>query len=101
MVGLQVLNGTIPELQQLVSEPSPILPGAVPRQPLVTRFTGVMAVDQAIVNLVSFYWFGVDGGYPTSSLFSTWMVFQLLLPLSVILMLEGWRTGHKGTVIAL
>lgn len=101
MIGLQIRNGTIPELQLLVSGPSATLPGAEPQQALVTRFTGVAPIDQAVVNLVSFYWFGVDGGYPTSSLFSAWMVFQLLLPISVIIVLEGWRRGHRQKALAL
>jgi hypothetical protein len=101
MIYIQVLNNTIPTLQLLVSSSPPKLPGSFPDQPLVTCFTSIKPLDETLVNLVSFYWWAADGGYPGVSLFGFWMVGQLLLPLSVLLLLEGWRAGNKGKVIAL
>jgi hypothetical protein len=101
VIYVQVLNNTLPSLQLLVSASPPELPGAIPYQLLETRFTHIKPVDDALVNLVSFYWWAVDGGYPGVTLFGIWMVGQLLVPLSVLLILEGWRAGNSRTLIAL
>jgi hypothetical protein len=55
MIYIQVLNNTIPSLQLLVSASPPELPGAIPWQLLETRFTHIKPIDDALVNLVSFY----------------------------------------------
>lgn len=72
-------------------------PGA-PR-PFFRDFTGLAPLDQAFAALVAYFSALLDGDVPPHvALYGVWAFCQFM-PLTILLLLEGWRDGNRGRLV--
>jgi len=85
-------------------EPQPngvlLLPELQPREPMVTRFTGIPPLDQWLVGLLMFFHPIVAAQRPTLALFAVYMAGQCYATHTLVV-LEGMRNGNRGRAISL
>lgn len=71
-------------------------PGAP--KPVFRDYTGSKSLDTALASLVGYFSALLDGDVaPRFKLYGFWAFFQFM-PLSVLLILEGMRAGHRGRI---
>jgi hypothetical protein len=97
IIGLQVKNGTFDILAEMTSEAPRRLPGS--DELLVQQYTKVWPLDFQLKELVTFFWPVVNGELPELSLFGAYIATQIV-PVHVLVLLEGLRRGNKGKLIS-
>lgn len=88
-------NGAAQMIRDSV-EPGSTLPDT--GEPLRRDYTGVPALDAFLCILVRFFYACASGESPPLSLFTVYFAGQVIAS-HAILVLEGLRTGNKGTAL--
>ena len=98
MYGLVWRNGYIKALLKLRGEGPHVLPGS--NTPILTTFTGIRPLDK-VLTLAGVMFANIsDGSTPQLSLYAFHFAGQLV-PVFIVLLIEGKRRGNKGGVVAL
>ena len=97
MYGQMYRNGYLRHIMDILTSSHPLLPGS--NTTLATCYTGFGFIDNLLA-LAAVLWANVmDGSAPALSLYMAQFISQLL-PLYLVMTVEGARSAHVGSIIA-
>jgi hypothetical protein len=91
-------NGTFAALEALAKQDVPLLPGTTDF--LLTKYTGVAAIDNKLTILVTFFTPVLDDNNEALQLFSIFGLGQFGAAW-MVMMMESMRQGNSGKIVSL
>jgi hypothetical protein len=98
IIGAQVRNGTFDALHKLAAAKPLTLP--LSSEIMRLTYTGFAPLDRTLTGIVGFFWICMSGYSSTLGLYSFYMSAQVL-PVVVIVLVEGYRVGNAGKLVSL